>query len=230
MFGIMKVRFRVSSKLVITTLLLLALVVLSRDALLAPIGTPERLQETLMALRVQPLAWAGVMGLYLLCSICFFPLLMLVAATSAVFGPWAGFCMAVVGALAGASLGYALARRLRQGTLHTRVEPSMEKLRYYVQKGGVTGVALLRTLPLSPFTVTNFGLGLSGLRFGPYLLGTLIGLLPGITVFSFMGGSLIALLEKPDATYLFYAVAGVVTWGLLLFAAHRLMRRTTNAP
>lgn len=185
----------------------------------------ESVLVVLETLRHEPWMLPAVLGLYLLCGFCFFPLLILAAATAAVFGPFKGFLIALSGALMSASLAYLVARTLTKEVFLRRTRPVAAKLRHYIQQGGFIGVAFLRALPLFPFTVTNFGLGMLGLRYRTYLLGTFLGLLPGIAVFTLLGNSFAAIFKSPDAHTLSLAAAGVVAWLLLLLGSHSLARR-----
>jgi uncharacterized membrane protein YdjX (TVP38/TMEM64 family) len=59
-------------------------------------------------------------------------------------------------------------------------------------------VALLRLVPLAPFTVVNIVAGVSEVRLGDFLLGSALGLLPGIAFATLFGHQLGSWLRDPD--------------------------------
>jgi uncharacterized membrane protein YdjX (TVP38/TMEM64 family) len=219
----------------VLTRLLLALGVVIMLALvwhvtpLADYATPRRVVPFLLGLREESWAIPAMLGLYILCALCFFPLLVLVAATAVAFGPWEAFALAQVGALLGAVIAYGAGRFLGLSALRALIGRHADRLRLYLTRGGVAAVALLRALPVSPFTVTNLALGSAELPFATYLTGTLLGLLPGISAFCFLGDSLADLWRQPDRQHLLYATAGVAAWLLMLAAIHALSRRWGRA-
>jgi uncharacterized membrane protein YdjX (TVP38/TMEM64 family) len=48
-----------------------------------------------------------------------------------------------------------------------------------LDRSGLLAVTSLRLIPALPFSVLNYAAGLSGLRFTPYLVGTVLGTAPG---------------------------------------------------
>ena len=50
-------------------------------------------------------------------------------------------------------------------------------------------VLLSRLSPVFPFTLLNYFLGLTTVRLGPYLLGNLIGMLPGTFLYVYLGST-----------------------------------------
>jgi uncharacterized membrane protein YdjX (TVP38/TMEM64 family) len=51
-------------------------------------------------------------------------------------------------------------------------------------------VALVRMVPIAPYTVINLASGASSIRFRSYMAGTLLGMGPGITVITLFTGQL----------------------------------------
>jgi len=59
-------------------------------------------------------------------------------------------------------------------------------------------VIIVRIVPLAPFTVINMFAGASRIRFRDFVLGSAIGLLPGIIGMSIFTDRLAAAIEKPN--------------------------------
>ena len=49
---------------------------------------------------------------------------------------------------------------------------------------------MVRLIPNFPFDMQNYGLGFSQVRFGPFALGTFLGIIPGSFAFVYLGYSL----------------------------------------
>jgi uncharacterized membrane protein YdjX (TVP38/TMEM64 family) len=80
-------------------------------------------------------------------------------------------------------------------------------------------MTLLRLLPVAPFTVVNLVAGSSGIRFRDFLLGSAIGMLPGIALLAMFGDWLGDWLRRPDGANLAVLVGAtlaVITLAILL--------------
>jgi uncharacterized membrane protein YdjX (TVP38/TMEM64 family) len=56
-----------------------------------------------------------------------------------------------------------------------------------LDRSGLLAVTSLRLIPALPFSVLNYAAGLSGVRFAPYLLGTVLGTAPGTVALVVLG-------------------------------------------
>jgi uncharacterized membrane protein YdjX (TVP38/TMEM64 family) len=87
-------------------------------------------------------------------------------------------------------------------------------------------VVLVRLLPVAPFTVVNLAAGVSEVSLRDFVLGSAIGLLPGVTLATLFGDRLGAWLRRPDAAgfaLLLACLALLLGAGLLL--QRRIRRR-----
>jgi uncharacterized membrane protein YdjX (TVP38/TMEM64 family) len=71
-----------------------------------------------------------------------------------------------------------------------------QKLSQTVDKSGARGVFVIRILPVFPNTLCNYALGLTNIAFGPYLLASVAGSLPLVTVLVLGTSGLIHLMES----------------------------------
>lgn len=165
----------------------------------------------------------------------------------AVLGGWAfgfglGFAASLVGFAGASLLGYAIAQRLTgrrlMEVIHRR--PQWVALHQALTASGwwrtVLVVVLLRLPPTSPFALTNVLLASARVPWGPYLLGTVVGLSPRIAVTVFAAAGL-ATLEfdglspRPSDRSLLIAivltVAALIVLGLV---ARQALRRIARAP
>lgn len=127
-----------------------------------------------------PVAPLLAIGGYLLGGIAIVPVTILIAVTVLAFGPWLGFVYAFIGmtlsALLTFGIGYALGRKAVHRLLGTRLNRISRRL---AQKGLLTVIAI-RIVPVAPFSIINMIAGASHIRFRDYLVGTVIGELPGL--------------------------------------------------
>lgn len=143
------------------------------------------------ALQLEALgAWGPVafIALYVLGSILFVPGALLTLVAGAVFGLWRGVLIVFTGAVLGSSSAFAIARTLGRDrvTAWLARDERMAAVSRAVAGKGVTVVLLLRLSPIFPYNVLNYALGLSGIRYRDFLVGS-IGMLPGTFLYTYYG-------------------------------------------
>lgn len=113
-----------------------------------------------------------------------FPVNLLIAATIVVFGPVMGALYALLGSVASAIVVHELGRRL-PATLVARVFGTRgERLRKRIVGRGLLAVAIVRMLPVAPYSVVSVFFGVARVRRLDYIIGTALGMLPGITLYA----------------------------------------------
>jgi len=148
---------------------------------------------------------AGALGyvvyvlVYAACCILFVPASILTLGAGAIFGLAAGTAVVVIGATLGAIGSFALARGLLRKRIETMIGESgrFQVLDRAIASEGAKIVFLIRLAPIFPFTYVNYAFGLTAVRFIPYAVTTLIGIIPGTFAFTYLG----------------YAAAGATTGG-----------------
>jgi len=176
-----------------------------------------------------PFAPLAVMASYVLAGLMMVPVTLLIAVTGIVFGPLLGAGYAMGGTLLSAAAAYALGAWLGRDTVRRLLGPRINRLSRRIAKRGILAMMVIRVLPIAPFTVVNIVAGASHIRFRDYLLGTLLGMLPGIIVTVTFIHNLAEVVRKPSAGTL--AVLAVVAVLLIGFAAllQRLLARKSQA-
>lgn len=187
--------------------LLLGLCVLAGMALLAALWSRVPLHDWiapgpwLALLRPwaeSPAAPAYALAAYVLGGLLVVPILGLFVLSFLLFGPLPGFCYALSGALLSAAVvhgaGGILGRDAVAGLL---AGSSLEDLRARLARRGILTMAVVRVLPLAPFSVVNLVAGASGIPRGDFLLGSALGLLPSILAMGLLGDRIEALLGDP---------------------------------
>lgn len=131
------------------------------------------------------------MLLYAIATVLFLPGSVLTLAAGALFGPVWGVLYTLSGATLGAALAFLLARHLASDWLQSRIEERAGGRAHRLMKGvdaeGWRFVALTRLVPLFPFNLLNYALGLTRIPFGHYVLATYIFMLPGAIAYTYLG-------------------------------------------
>lgn len=105
----------------------------------------------------------------------------------AVFGPLLGSVLTLVGATLGASLAFVVARHLAGESVRRRLGGRVDQMVRGVEDEGWRFVALMRLVPLVPFNLLNYALGLTRIRFSHYILATAVAIVPGVVAYTWLG-------------------------------------------
>jgi uncharacterized membrane protein YdjX (TVP38/TMEM64 family) len=134
--------------------------------------------------------WAPVayMVLYAVGVCLFLPGVLLTGLGAAIFGPYWGFLYVWVGAMAGASAAFFIARRLGRDYAASLVGERLKRYDDAIGRNGFATVLYLRLIYF-PFTPMNFGMGLTKVRFWDYFFGTGLGIIVGTFIFTFFIGT-----------------------------------------
>lgn len=126
---------------------------------------------------------------YLVAAVCFVPGSALTLAAGAVFGLARGTAVVSVASTAAAAVSFLIARYAARDTVAgwARRSPRFAAVDRAIAQGGWKVVALLRLSPAIPFSLGNYLYGLTGLRFGPYVLASWIAMLPGTFLYVYLG-------------------------------------------
>ncbi len=125
---------------------------------------------------------------YALATVALVPGSILTLAGGAIFGLGEGAALVFLGAVAGSSLAFLVARYLARGPIERRLarEPRFAAIDDAVGRGGRKIVFLLRLSPVVPFSLLNYALGLTRVRFADYILGS-FGMIPGTFLYVYYG-------------------------------------------
>jgi phospholipase D1/2 len=156
-----------------------------------------------------PAAFYLVVGAYLLGSLFLFPVTVLNIATVFTFGPIRGNLYAFAGWLASAAMGYGIGRALGRQMVKKLAHSWSDRLIQPAERHGFITVLTMRVLPVAPFTLVNFFVGASGIRFRDFFLASVVGRIPGIVMLTLAGVQIESFLRRPDTM-------SVVLLGLIL--------------
>ncbi len=122
-------------------------------------------------------------------GVCLFvPGTLLTAFGAAIFGSYWGFLYVWVGAMVGSSAAFWIGRTLGREFATSVIGDRLKKYDDAIERNGFAAVLYLR-LVYFPFTLLNFGMGLTKVRFWDYFAGTGLGILVGTFIFTFFIGT-----------------------------------------
>ena len=125
--------------------------------------------------------------IYALAAVLFLPGSALTLAGGALFGPVLGTFYNLTGATLGATLAFLIARYLAADWVTNKTGGRVKQLINGVEGEGWRFVAFVRLVPLFPFNLLNYALGLTRLRLLHYILATSLFMLPGTIAFTYLG-------------------------------------------
>jgi phospholipase D1/2 len=192
---------------------------------LAEMVDPKAIGATLRRFADGPLAPLVVLGIFVGGGLIVFPVVVLIAATAATFGPVYGFAYAFVGTMASALVTYGLGAWLGKRTLRDLLGPKLESVRRKVARKGVLAVALIRMVPVAPFTVVNMLAGASQITLTQFTAGTAIGMAPGILIMSLLGHQLSQIVLHPSASSIGLLAAAIFGWIALSVGVQALISK-----
>ena len=134
---------------------------------------------------------AGFMAVYIIQTALSLPgAAILSLAAGAIFGTIMGTVYAVVSASIGATLAFLVTRYLLRDFVLARFGSRLEGMNRELEQRGFNYLLFLRLVPIFPFFLINLAAGLTRLPLRTFMIGTLLGIIPGGFVFVNAGASL----------------------------------------
>ncbi|WP_024805230.1 TVP38/TMEM64 family protein [Nocardia sp. BMG51109] len=158
-------------------------------ALLAPHPAPQQIRD--WAHSVGPLFPLVFFAVHAIITVAPFPRTVFTLSAGLLFGPVLGIGVAVAATTVSAVLALLLVRTLdRQRVAARLTHPAVRAVDRRLERRGWLAVGSLRLIAAVPFSVINYCAGLSSIRMLPYLLATVLGILPGTVGVVVLGDAL----------------------------------------
>lgn len=125
--------------------------------------------------------------IYAVGTLFFLPGSVLTLTGGALFGPVMGTFVNLTGATLGALGSFLIARYLAHDWVANKTGGRIKTLMDGVETEGWRFVAFVRLVPLFPFNLLNYALGLTRIKLLHYLLATYIFMLPGAIAYTYLG-------------------------------------------
>ena len=195
-------------------------------ALHAVIGIPRQQGDRRIIAGFASSPWAPVyvIAAFVLGGLLEFPLILLIAGTAAALGPILGFAWAAAGSLASAVVTYFIGAWLgrRPGECagpapqsHPGTHPAQWCSFRHSRQAGADRTVRDR----------EHGRRCKWHRFSHFIIGTALGLLPGLVTLSAMGSQIMDIIFRPSLVGVLLLAAAIAAWILFVLGAQALLTR-----
>ena len=123
------------------------------------------------------------------------------------FGTGLGTAWVVLSATLGATILFVIARTSLGDPLRAKAGPWLKKMENGFQENGLSYLLVLRLKPLFPFFVVNLVPAFLGVHLRTYVIGTLVGIVPGSFVYATVGTGLGSIFDQNEA----FTATGILT-------------------
>jgi phospholipase D1/2 len=197
---------------------------------LAEIATAEQMSAWAGVLRQSVWAALVVVLVYTPAAFLMFPRPLLTLFAVLVFGPWKGFAIAMGGILGSAVAIYFTGRALSERAVRRLGGKKFEQTCDVVRARGITSVLAVTIAPLAPFPVVGMAAGAVRIKVRHFLIGTMLGMLPGTLATTVFAHEIERALENPDRIN-YWVVAAVIAIliALTVFARRWLLKLQAEA-
>jgi uncharacterized membrane protein YdjX (TVP38/TMEM64 family) len=147
-------------------------------------------------------------------------------AAGLLYGPVLGSVVALMASSLGATVAFHLAWHFGRGSIESILGQRTRSIDDRLAGASWRGVLLLRLVPLVPFNALNYAAGLSGVTAPAYIVGTVLGIVPGTIAFAAAGSSA----HDPTSPLFAAALAFVVSLSLVTVFVGRRGARVRDEP
>jgi len=189
----------------------------------------DRLVDIGVAMREHPWAPLATMVIFVIAGLVLFPLSVLIVVTAIVYGPVLGPIYTLSGAALSGTVTFWIGRKLGRETVRKLAGRRVNDLSRALGKRGFLPVVVARLLPVGPYSIVNVVAGASHIGWRNFLLGTVIGLAPGVITTSVFIDRTIAAIREPNASTFALLVLIVAAIVALAWTLQRVVRTRARA-
>lgn len=169
-----------------------------------------------------------VLAIYLVGSCLMFPINLLILATALSFGSVTAFFLALGGSLIGGLGSYLLGRWLGRDAVQKLAGKKVNQLSRKLARRGWLTVSLIRVIPIAPYAIVNMAAGASHISARSFIIGTAIGMCPGILAILIFEEGLERALRDPDWLSLLLAALALIGGLLVLLVGKKLLMKKSE--
>jgi uncharacterized membrane protein YdjX (TVP38/TMEM64 family) len=169
----------------------------------------ESLPDRMESLAAVPGAHVLFVAAFVVAGFVAVPLSVLIVTTAAALGPVEGAIVSWIGGMASGVAVFLVGRITGRRAFQALVRGDARAVVDRITDRGTLAVALIRNVPVAPYSVVNLAAGASPVRLRDFTVGTAIGLLPGVAMLTMVGDRLMRALRSPGAGNL-AVLAGVL--------------------
>jgi phospholipase D1/2 len=183
----------------------------------------EHIEIFIASFRSNVVAPFVVIGAFVVGGFLVVPLTVLIIATAFVFDPLPALFYAMSGALTSSAIIFAVGRYLGRDTVRRFAGARLNAVSRRLGRRGILAVVIVRLLPILPFTIINLVAGASQVKLKEFLIGSAIGLSPGIITITLFEKGLEDAIRRPGfATFAVLAAIVIITLFVSTYMARRM--------
>ncbi len=170
-----------------------------------------------------------VIAAFVIGGLLVMPVTAMIIVSVLTFGPWLGLVYALLGSVASALSGYGLGALFGRNAVRQLAGKRINDVSRQLAKRGILTMLVVRIVPVAPFTIVNLVAGASHIRFRDFMLGTLLGMTPGILGITLLTDRVQATLRSPDWTTLMtLLIAAAVVFAVGYLLSKKLLSLAKN--
>lgn len=137
------------------------------------------------------ISWLVFVLAYIVATVLLLPGSVLTLAAGFLFGLPFGFALVSAGSVIGACCAFLLGRYFARDWVAQQISGNAKfsALDNAVRDKGFVIVLLTRLSPVFPFNLLNYAMGITGVRFSSYALGSWLGMIPGTILYVYLGSA-----------------------------------------
>lgn len=190
----------------------------------------DRLSVEQLTVWVGQLGWLAPLvfiACYAVATVFFLPGLLFTLAGGVLFGPLYGTVYNLAGATIGATLAFLTARYIAYDWVAEHTGNRLRPLLEGVEEEGWRFVAFVRLVPLLPFNLLNYALGLTKLRLSHYIITSFLFMAPAGAAYTYLGYAGRELAGGGEG-YIKKALLALAVIATIAFASRILLRLRRN--
>jgi uncharacterized membrane protein YdjX (TVP38/TMEM64 family) len=102
----------------------------------------------------------------------------------------------------------------------------LNRIRRSIARRGVLAVAAVRMVPVAPFTLVNLVAGAIRIPLADYVLGTILGMAPGLILMSALGHQIFTMITEPTLGNMLLLLVALLVWIGLTIGLQALLIRS----
>ncbi len=160
--------------------------------------------------------------------VIFFPTVLLIVLAGNIFGPIEGFILSMTGLYLSATLAFYLSKSLGKPFVNKMTRGKLLKLDDNIEQHAFKIMFLMRLSTLFPYDPLSYAAGLTGMKYRDFILATIIGIIPEMLAYSYLGQSM----RHPFSKKLLVpivAVLAIALGGIFVFKLYSKPKRKNPA-
>ena len=211
--------------------IVLALFLAWRFTPLADAITPDHISALARKIGRSPWSPFVLAAVYVPASFVMFPRPVLTLFAVVAYGPWLGFAISMSGIMLAAGVCYYAGRSMPDKTIRSLAGDKLARTRTAMRKHGLGASFAFSIVPIAPAPVIGMVAGAARLKLWQFLLGTLLGMIPGVLATTLFADQLTRVFDDAEKIN-WWIVAGVIVAfvAMILLVRAWIRRRILPSP